>query len=501
MSRSIQLNPAASARPQVRRIVGAPFIRLRFSIRDKILLSFLFVVVLMGAVAGTFMLRALQFNRQYAAMLSSATIANQLRGEFRTDYDMAVWNIVAGKTSFSESAQDELISGLESTVRGLMASTDSHRGQVKLDVVLRTARTLRAEVARLDAQIHTGALVAETELILSEIRDTTALIQDLLNDYMIFEVNRMGLTAQGIDRDFVFWAMAIVLMMVIVVVFAVLAAWKISEGIYLPIKRLHDAATQITQRDVAVLVGDTNADELTELGVSFNLMVRQIRELLASKVHEQEQLKKAEFKALQAQINPHFLYNTLDTIIWKAEAGQKSEVIALVQSLSRFFRITLSKGQDWIPVRDEIDHVCSYLAVQQMRYRDILHYTVDVDPAIADETTLKLTLQPLVENALYHGIKSKRGGGTITVRGSAPDSQHILFEVIDDGAGMSAERLAQVRAALDGAVMPADCEGGVGLRNVHERIRLYYGSVYGLQIHSRPGQGTSVRAIIPRSAE
>ncbi len=324
-------------------------------------------------------------------------------------------------------------------------------------------------------------------------------MQDLLNDYMIFEVDRIGLKGQGIERDFVVWAMIVVLMLVIVIVIAVFAAWNISEGIYLPIKRLHDAATQITQRDVATLVADPNADELTELGVSFNLMVGQIRDLLDSKVYEQERLKKAEFKVLQAQINPHFLYNTLDTIIWKAEAGKKDEVIALVQALSRFFRITLSKGQDWITVSDEVDHACSYLTVQQMRYRDILRYKVEIEPEIADATTLKLTLQPLVENALYHGIKSKRGGGTITVRGSAPDSEHILFEVTDDGAGMSPERLAQVRAALDGGEMPTGCEGGVGLRNVHERLRLYYGADYGLQLHSRPGQGTTVRAFIPRT--
>ena len=484
---------------RVPRAAKTPFLRKRFSIRDKILLSFLVVVVLIGAVSGLFMLRALQFNRQYAAMLSSTTTANQLRGAFRTDFDMAVWNIVAGKTSFADSNQAELIEGLDSTVSHLMTVTDSHRGRVKLDVILRTSETLRSQVEKLGAQIEANALVSETEVTLNDIRGITALVQDLLNDYMIFEVDRMGLKGQGIERDFVVWAMAVVLMLVIVIIFSILAAWNISEGIYLPIKRLHDAATQITQRDVATLVGDTNADELTELGVSFNLMVGQIRDLLDSKVYEQAQLKKAEFKVLQAQINPHFLYNTLDTIIWKAEAGKKDEVIALVQALSRFFRITLSKGEDWIPVSDEVEHVRSYLAVQQMRYRDILRYSVEIDPAIADATTLKLTLQPLVENALYHGIKGKRGGGVIHVRGSAPDSGHILFEVIDDGAGMPLERLAQLRAALGGAEMPADCEGGVGLRNVHERLRLYYGADYGLQIHSRPGRGTTVRVLIPRT--
>ena len=259
---TIPLPPIGRAPIQVQRTARAPCLRIRFSIRDKILVSFLVVVVLIGAVAGLFMLRALQYNRESAAMLTSATTANQLRGDFRTDFDMAVWNIVAGKTAFTESNQAALITGLESTVRQLMDATDSHRGRVKLDVVLRTSETLRKQVEKLGVQIDNNALVSETEVTLNDIRGITALVQDLLNDYMIFEVARMGQRGQGIERDFVLWAIAIVFMLIIVISFSILAAWNISEGIYLPIKRLHDAATQITQRDVATLVGEPNADEV-----------------------------------------------------------------------------------------------------------------------------------------------------------------------------------------------------------------------------------------------
>ncbi|KPV47456.1 histidine kinase, partial [Kouleothrix aurantiaca] len=206
------------------------------------------------------------------------------------------------------------------------------------------------------------------------------------------------------------------------------------------------------------------------------IMVGKIKELLAAKIEEHENLKKAELRALQAQINPHFLYNTLDTIIWMAEARRMDQVVELVRVLSRFFRITLSKGKDWITMRDEIEHVESYLAIQKMRYRDILDYRIDIPADMRDGQMLKLTLQPLVENALYHGIKNKRSGGTITVRGSRLPGDLLQIQVEDNGAGITPERLDEIRALL--ASDTGDTvvgEGGYGISNVKQRIKLYYG--------------------------
>jgi two-component system sensor histidine kinase YesM len=227
-------------------------------------------------------------------------------------------------------------------------------------------------------------------------------------------------------------------------------------------------------------------------------MVGKIKELLDAKIEEHENLKKAELRALQAQINPHFLYNTLDTIIWMAEARRVDQVVELVRVLSRFFRITLSKGKDWITVREEIEHVESYLAIQKIRYRDILDYQIDVPDDMRDGQMLKLTLQPLVENALYHGIKNKRKGGVIMVRSRRLDGNLLEIQVEDNGIGMTQEQLAQVRALLDaesaGAVV---AESGYGINNVNQRIKLYYGQEYGLAIESEYLQGTRVSLVIP----
>jgi two-component system sensor histidine kinase YesM len=227
-------------------------------------------------------------------------------------------------------------------------------------------------------------------------------------------------------------------------------------------------------------------------------MISRIRELLAAKIKEQEHLKKVELRALQAQINPHFLYNTLDTIIWLAEANKTNQVIEIVCALSNFFRIALSKGHDWITIHQEIEHVRSYLTIQKMRYRDILDYKIEVDGDILDGTILKLTLQPLVENALYHGIKNKRNGGVITVRARRTDQNIVLLEVQDNGVGFTAYKLAQIQAEINSDSDEITIkESGFGLENVNKRIKLFYGKQYGLSIDSHYLEGTRVTVAIP----
>jgi two-component system, sensor histidine kinase YesM len=285
--------------------------------------------------------------------------------------------------------------------------------------------------------------------------------------------------------------------MVAAVGFSILAAWAISRGIYTPIKKLHDVTTTITKNDLEVLVTKNNVDEITELGMSFNIMIGRIRELVDAKTKEQENLKKAEMRALQAQINPHFLYNTLDTIIWMAESQRTDQVVQIVRALSNFFRLTLSKGRDWITIAEEIERTRSYLTIQKMRYRDILDYTIEVDDGALDNTILKLILQPLVENALYHGIKNKRQGGTISVRVTQPREAEVLLEVEDNGIGIVPEKLAQIHALLADDSGEIQLESGFGLKNVDKRVKLYYGKPYGLSIRSEVNVGTCVALVIP----
>jgi len=218
-----------------------------------------------------------------------------------------------------------------------------------------------------------------------------------------------------------------------------------------------------------------------------------IHELYASRLSRRE----SELKVLQSQINPHFLYNTLDTIIWMTESQKTDEVIEIVRALSSFFRISLSKGRDWITIGEEVERTRSYLTIQKMRYRDILDYRIEVDGAVAGNTVLKLILQPLVENAIYHGIKNKREGGAVVVRAQQRNENEILLQVEDNGIGFTPEKLARLRAELDDDSGEIRLESGFGIGNVNQRIRLYYGRQYGVSITSERHTGTCVSIVIP----
>jgi two-component system sensor histidine kinase YesM len=358
--------------------------------------------------------------------------------------------------------------------------------------------TLTSYVDKMGEQMEAGSRVAENELILENIRGVSEVVEETVQDYMLFEVQQAEQQYIQNQTRFNRWFIFFSILLPCVIVFSIGAAWIISASIYLPIKKLQDLTTTITKNDLQALVSRENVDEITELGISFNIMTSKIRELLDAKVREQENLKKAELKALQAQINPHFLYNTLDTIVWMSEANQPQQVIEIVKALSSFFRIALSRGKDWIPIRQEIEHVRSYLLIQKIRYRDILDYEIEVDENILDGTILKLTLQPIVENALYHGIKNKRNGGSIRVRARKASNNQVLLEVQDDGVGFTPYKLGKIREAFaNDSDEILQRESGFGLGNVNKRIQLYYGKQYGLMIESQYQDGTCVTVAIP----
>ena len=211
---------------------------------------------------------------------------------------------------------------------------------------------------------------------------------------------------------------------------------------------------------------------------------------------EQKQLRKAEFELLQAQINPHFLYNTLDAIVWSAESGNQKQVVNMVGNLSDFFRLSLNRGKETVLVSEEINHVRSYLEIQQIRYQDILKFHIDIPESMNGYKMPKLTVQPIVENALYHGIKNKRGGGSINVSGYEQGDSFTLV-VKDDGIGMTEERLADVRKAIEEGT--SDKNIVYGLYNVNERIKLNYGEGYGVNIDSKHEEGTTVTIRLPKN--
>lgn len=275
---------------------------------------------------------------------------------------------------------------------------------------------------------------------------------------------------------------------------------KISSGITKPVRKLQEIMQSVDTGEFQ-LVGSIKAtDEIRELAREYDIMVGRIRELMEANIREQEFKRKSDLKALQAQINPHFLYNTLDSIIWMGEMGQSEKVVQMTSALSKLFRISISKGRELILIRDEIEHVRSYLTIQEMRYKDKFQYEMDIDPDLWELITLKITLQPIVENAIYHGIKELDYEGYIAISGWL-DGEVIVLEVKDNGQGMDEKQLQEMVQGLETPLekRPLFSRQGMGVRNVHERIRLYFGQEYGLYCFSTPGKGTTIQVRMPVS--
>lgn len=276
---------------------------------------------------------------------------------------------------------------------------------------------------------------------------------------------------------------------------AVAASWYFTNSIVRPIGKLRSLMKKVEAGELNLRFPAKTQDEIGQLGSSFNNMVLEINNLIQLVYEEQKQKREAELKILQAQIKPHFLYNTLDTIQWMAVDRDADDIVEIVIALTHLFRISLSKGQEIIPLAEELQHVESYLVIQMARYEEKLDYLIDMPADMLASPVLKLLLQPLVENAIYHGIKAKPTKGTIRITGSM-DDQKMTLAVEDDGVGIPAERLVLMNENL-GYERKSGSESGYGLYNVNERIKLTYGSAYGLRIESEHRAGTRVIVNLP----
>ena len=271
----------------------------------------------------------------------------------------------------------------------------------------------------------------------------------------------------------------------------------VAKSITLPIQRLCDSMERVQEGDFSVsdIVVDSE-NEIGSLTKSFNVMTQRIHELMAQNIREQEAKRKSELKALQSQINPHFLYNTLDSIIWMAEGKKNEEVVLMTASLARLLRQSISNEDELVSIGQEIEYARGYLTIQKMRYKDKLEFWIEVEPSILNIRLIKLVLQPVIENAIYHGLKYKDSRGLLLVKGFMKNGNAVL-QVIDDGVGMDQETLDHIyeRHKVDYH------SNGVGIYNVQKRLQLYYGNEYGIVYESKPGEGTTATITIPGQQE
>ena len=276
--------------------------------------------------------------------------------------------------------------------------------------------------------------------------------------------------------------------MIIAVVIAIL----LSKMIFAPLNRLRMLMSRVEEGNFAVEADVVSKNEIGQLAHGFNVMIERIQLLMTRVVQKEKEKRKAELAALQAQINPHFLYNTLDAIVWMAEFKQP-EAPVMADALAKLFRLSLSKGEDVVSLRQELEHVENYLIIQKMRYKTKFDYRIEAEEEANGAMIPKLIVQPLVENSIYHGIKAKRKKCNLLVR-ALIDGGDVVIQVADDGVGMSGEKLSRILLADN---VSEKKMGGIGVHNVLERIRLYYGDEYGIEYYSIESVGTVVEIRLP----
>lgn len=291
-------------------------------------------------------------------------------------------------------------------------------------------------------------------------------------------------------NTFLSWFLAVVILCVIIV------SVFLSARIARPIRKLERTLQQVGEGDLNTRIDVSGAYEVEQLSKRFNLMLQRIRQLMDQIIYEQETKRKGELEVLQSQINPHFLYNTLNSVIRLAERGKTEEVVTMIQSLSKFFRISLSKGNNMITVQEELDHIRHYLVIQSFRFKNKFRYEIIAQDEVLQCQTIKLILQPIVENALYHGIEMMPDEGFISIHAELKDNL-VIIRISDNGLGMSKETMKVILTGGSKSMSGS----GVGVRNVNERIELYYGREYGLSFESEIEEGTTVTLIFPALAK
>ena len=439
--------------------------------------------------------------KQYDDIITNASKANSINQIAKSDIPNTLWEIVCGKKDFETGAPYQMVSQIFDGIADMQKHTKNPDNKQKLEVAYRACTTLSRNIEMLESQINSGGSVTANENSLDEIRTITSLFSDIMQDFILSEIESANETNSSIKHSSI--------ILTILQISIILFSFAVSINGYITVSRsinksltdMQELSTQISHGNLEARTSEPSVDELIPLASNMNYMAEQIDLLIKKNIEEQQNIQKAEMKALQAQITPHFLYNTFDTIIWLAEEEKTEEVVRITKAFSDFLRISLSRGHEWITVGQELDHIKNYLTIQKIRYADILNYEINADPALLEFKMIKLVLQPLVENAIYHGIKNKRGRGHLTVLAEFTDDTHsfIRFTVQDDGAGFTQERLGQVKNELSNASIDTEKLSSIyGLYNVNKKLRLYYGDkTEGLVIQSELKKGSSISFTIP----
>lgn len=428
----------------------------RFSLNRKLNMFAYGILVLFSILISYLIYSMISFCNSYNQIVQNITNANDYNLDFKKDMDYVMYRMIIGMYTANDITEvDELQNPYEiirecrEVFEKLQKNATETGNTRRVKSIIKSLNTLEKRVKDIELTVNQPGHYDENMNYLEiNIYILTELIQEQIQEYIYYEATNMETVRkqlEGKEQQAVKISVALFVSMIGI---TSLISVMISKSISKPIQNLCGTIEQVAKGNFQTRAASTSGDEISTLTISFNSMISQIGELVENIKEEQKNLRVTELKLLQTQINPHFLYNTLDTIVWLAEANQGKQVVSMVTSLSDFFRTVLSEGRDYIGIEEEKSHIQSYLKIQQFRYQDILEYEIDIPNELFRYSIIKLTLQPIVENALYHGIKNRRGKGKITVKANLIESEVIEFKVTDNGIGMDRTKQELLRRVI-----------------------------------------------------
>ena len=428
------------------------------------------------------------YSSHYARLLHNVTTASEFNREFKDTIDLRMYYYVI-ESQYSQGLPIEEVRAAQTLAKSLIDTTTQKNSRQAITSVLDLCENLEGKIYQIEKTTDYDQRLTQLE---NNVYVLTSLVEEYMYTYLYYEAAELNAVQQVVTRQAGVEIALIILAAALAIVFLLRYSIRLSRSITAPLEELCRRAERVDAGDLTVQEPvPSEIREIRTLSEGMEQMIGRLDDQMGEIRRRQESLRRTELALLQAQINPHFLYNTMDTIIWLIEADKQQEAVEMVANLSSFFRHSLSKGEDVITLAEEERHVRSYLQIQHARYQDIMEYILDIDPGLHDAMLPKLTLQPLVENALYHGIKLKRAKGTIRITATLADGC-VLLRVEDNGVGITPQRLAQLRDAME-----RQERVGFGLSAVNQRLRLQFGPEYGLRLDSEEGQGTTVTARIP----
>ena len=476
--------------------------KIKASIRNKILVIILVAVVPLFLI-GIYLLSAIvRYGNVYRGIVDNMTVANSYNLTFRDTIDESTYKLVVGYTTFDriDNTADlenpySLIDRMRRDFANLNRDYMDESSSLWIERIDNNVDTLENRVRDIEQNLELGGHYDENlEILDTGVYILTELIEDDIQQYIYCQTEDLGKIQKVLNRQARYFIISSSVTMVFCLLLIALIASEVSKSITVPVRELVDVTEKIAEGKLDARANIYSGDEIGRLSNSVNSMAEDIDGMLVRIKEDEHKMRNAEIRLLQEQINPHFLYNALDTIVWLIEVRENEKAVNMTMSLSQFFRQILSHGREYIKISEEEAHVKSYLEIQQIRYADILDYEINFDREILDYRLLKLTLQPVVENALYHGIKYKRAKGTIKIGGKLKGDL-IYLTVEDDGVGIAPEELENLRENIKKPCK--DTDKGFGLANVNERIRMNFGEQYGMIIESEQGVGTKVSVVVP----